>query len=279
MEISIYKNAKDAVGRKGNLFDFFTNDSFKNLSDKVRCETNKDKRNELKKQLPACTASGLFEKRSKDKLIKHSGYICIDIDGQDNPSIDFKTFYKQLGNFEEVAFAGLSVSGKGAFVLIPISNTSKHGEHFKALEEDFLRYGIVIDPLCKDVSRLRFYSYNADPYINKDAVIYTRLFKAKPKRKNNYTYEGDTQTDVETLVNKIFETETDIVPDYNTWFKVGASLANLPNGRELFHIVSEVNPIEYDPDECDKQFNYFQTNKGIGISTFFHHAKINGITL
>lgn len=275
MEVSIYKNIFDNAGASGNLFSFFTTDKWKNLSDKVRNEEDKSVRDELKKHLPACTPSGLFSERKKNKLIKHSGYICIDIDGQDNTRINFESFYKELGNIKEVAFAGLSVSGKGAFALIPISNPKEHETHFRAIEEDFLRYGVIVDHACKDVSRLRLYSHNATPHLNNDAVIYSRLFKEKPIRNNYFSNESD----VETLVNKIVATHTNIVPDYNSWFQVGASLANVRNGRDLFHAISKIDASKYNPKECDKQFNQVKAGKGISINTFFHYSKINGITL
>jgi hypothetical protein len=187
--VSIYKNVTDTTGAQGNLFSFLTTDKWKPLSDKVRNATDKETRSDLKKNLPCCTPSGLFSERNKGGLIKHSGFICVDIDGQDNPTInDWQGFVEELGHLKEVYFAGLSVSGGGAFCLIPISDPKQHEEHFRAIEEDFIRYGIIIDHACKDVSRLRIYSYNDAPYINERAKVYTRIFKPKPIR-NNFLFE------------------------------------------------------------------------------------------
>ena len=88
----------------------------------------------------------------------------MDIDSGDNPAIiDWRDFVKQLGNLREVAFAGLSVSGNGSFCLISICDTKQYEAHFRAIEEDFLRYGINIDHAYKDASRLRIYSHNEHP--------------------------------------------------------------------------------------------------------------------
>lgn len=274
--VSIYKNVTDTTGAQGNLFSFLTTDKWKPLSDKVRNATDKETRSDLKKNLPCCTPSGLFSERNKGGLIKHSGFICVDIDGQDNPTInDWQGFVEELGHLKEVYFAGLSVSGGGAFCLIPINDPKKHEEHFRAIEEDFTRYGIIIDHACKDVSRLRIYSYNDNPYINERAKVYTRIFKPKPIR-NNFYSNGD---DVDRLVQKIVETQTNIVPDYQSWFEVAGALANVPNGRELFHAISRIDTAKYDPKECDKQFDRVRAGAGININTLFYYAKLNGVTL
>lgn len=276
MKISIYRNVYDKEGATGNLFAFLTTDKWKDLSLKIRDATDKDTKDRLKKQLPCCTPSGQFENREDNRLNQHSGFICIDIDGDDNPTIkDWESFYQELGKLNEVVFSGLSVSGKGAFCLIRISDPEQHRLHFKALEEDFLKLGIIIDPACINVSRLRFYAYNERPYINRDATTYTRIYKIKPIRNNFYSNGAD----VDALVKKIVDSSTNIVPDYNSWFECAGALANVSNGRELFHAISRVDTAKYNQRECDRQFDKIKTGAGININTLFYHAKINGITL
>lgn len=276
MNISIYKNITDTVGVRGQLIPFLTTDKWKDLSDQVRNETDKEIRNQHKRRLPCCTPSGLFKRRNKVDLIKHSGYICIDIDEEDNPRIDdWQGFVTELGHLKETVFAGLSVSGNGAFSLIQISDPMQHELHFKALEEDYLRYGIVIDHACKDVSRLRIYSYNEQPYINSNASVYTRKFKPAVN-KNNF-YSGS--QDVDKLVSKIVDANINIVPDYKSWFEVAGALANIDNGRELFHAISSIDAVKYNYKECDKQFDKVRAGAGININTLFYLAKQNGITL
>lgn len=276
MNISIYKNLSDNIGSSVDIWKFFTTDKWKMLSDQVRVERDKERRKELKKQLPCCTPSGLFRERKKDGLIQHSGFICVDIDGQDNPNIsDWQGFVHELGHLNETAFAGLSVSGNGAFCLIPVSDTMQHERHFKAIEEDFLKYGIIIDHACKDVSRLRIYSNNSNPYINKRAQLYKRMYKQKPI-KNNFNSKGG---DVEKLIQKVVGLGVNIVPDYLSWFEVAGALANVPNGRELFHAISRVDSTKYNQRDCDRQFDHVKSGAGISINTLFYHSKINGVTL
>jgi len=276
MKVSMYRNITDTSGKEGNLLSFLTTNKWQSLAEQIRNTPDKEERTHLKKSLPCCTPSGLFTERKKSGLIKHSGVICIDIDQAENPLInEWQSFVNELGVLNEILFAGVSVSGNGAFALIPIKYPEKHELHFKAIEEDFLRMGIVIDTACKDVSRLRFYAYNPKPYINKQATTYRRIYQPKP-----IIYKSFTDTnEVESLVKKIVSTNTNIVPDYESWFQVGGALSNVPNGRELFHQISRIDSTKYDYNECNRQFDHIKAQSGININTLFYYAKINGITI
>lgn len=268
-KVSIYKNVFDSKGGIGNLFSFLTTDRWKDDSIRVRNEKNEEKRKQIKLQLPACTPSGLFE--NKTTLIQHSGLICIDIDGKDNPKItNYNSFIEELGNLQEVAFAGKSVSGNGAFAIIPIKYPDRHVDHFRALEEDFLRHGIVIDHLCKNPNRLRTYSYNDKPYINHDAKVYRRCFQ--PIKRQTHAYLGDNDI-VDQYARKVIERGLIIAPTYSTWFELAASLASVPNGRELFHAISSLDTHKYNFKEAEKQFNSVKASGGIGAGTFIHLCK------
>ncbi len=61
--------------------DRIRNGKSKDLVEDVRSESEKDKRNEKKKKLPAICFSGTFSKRADNAIIEHSGIICIDFDG------------------------------------------------------------------------------------------------------------------------------------------------------------------------------------------------------
>ena len=142
--------------------------AIREISDKVVIDM-------FKKELPCATFSGTFSKRNTKNLLGHSGLICIDIDGKDNPEItNMNQLKKQLSKLPYVLYAGLSVSGNGVFCLIPIAHTDKHLAHFLAIEDEFKAMGINIDPSCKDITRLRFRSYDPHPVVNLDAVVYEK---------------------------------------------------------------------------------------------------------
>jgi len=133
-----------------------------------------------KKELPCVTFSGIFSKRNTKSLLEHSGLICIDIDGKDNPDIsNINHLKKQLAKLPYVLYVGLSVSGNGVFCLIPIAYSDKHLGHFIAIEEEFKAMRINIDPSCKDITRLRFRSYDPLPVINLNAIVYDKYMEGQ----------------------------------------------------------------------------------------------------
>ena len=169
-----YKNAEDP--KPINLLTWLKSEKYRDQVLKIRSLSNKQERDQVKATLPAITPSGEFSRRNIAGLIKHSGFICLDIDQYGNEHLgNFTDLKIQLSKFLNVAYCGLSVSGTGYFVLIPIANPERHREHFEALEQDFSRFGIKIDSACKDVARLRGYSYDKAPFFRHTALPYTKL--------------------------------------------------------------------------------------------------------
>lgn len=161
------------------LWEWLLKDS-ENIARVQRIRETKDEvlKAKLKKLLPAITPSGIFSIRNKDGLEKHTGLICIDIDGKDNPHItDMELLKDELLKNEYILYCGLSVSGKGLYCMILIAHTEKHVDHFLALEKDFAELGIVIDNACKDVNRLRGYSHDNKPIINPWANVYHKTIE------------------------------------------------------------------------------------------------------
>jgi hypothetical protein len=67
------------------VLDLIKNEKFKTEIDSIRNEINKNKKNELKGQLPSVTISGTFNgNRKKENIKYHSGLIQIDIDDIEN---------------------------------------------------------------------------------------------------------------------------------------------------------------------------------------------------
>lgn len=274
-EVSIFKNYKEPDPLATiSLTEWLLNDEYKAEISALRQTQDSEQRKRIKAELPAVTPSGIFSKRCKEGLVKHSGVICIDIDG-----IRRTDFYKEvLSRRPYVYYCGLSAGGNGLFCIIPLSCPDKHAEQFLALQQDLAGSGIVIDKSCKDVCRLRGISYDPSPYLNEKAVLYTGLHvpDKPPKQPVSGT---DTAEKVNTLVRKIEAGNVDITGQYANWFEIGCALANEfgEGGRSLFHSISAVSP-KYRPDECDKQYTHCATNPyGYTIASLFHYAKINGI--
>ena len=278
--ISIYRNRLDTIGSVVTLRQFLFSTKHKSEILALRSVEDEEEQKRLKKLLPSATISGLFSHRDSQNLIEHSGFICIDIDGKDNPGMDVEQTKQQLAECDEIAYIGLSVRGKGLFCVIPIAYPERHEDHFRALEEDFKSMGLIIDPSCKDVCRMRFVSYDPNPYVNEQATIYRyTIAKPQPPQKH-YMYNDSEETvrKVYELCKQIQDCGLDITNGYENYFEVGSSLANLgEDGREAFHMVCRAWP-KYDPADVNKKFdNLLKTIRDISIGTFFYICKDYGL--
>ena len=85
MEITIFKDIKNTsqpfYRNVEVVLTRIEQGNSKDIVKKIRSERDKEKRNELKKLLPAICFSGKFTKRNDSSLTQHSGLICLDFDG------------------------------------------------------------------------------------------------------------------------------------------------------------------------------------------------------
>ncbi|MDZ7718020.1 MAG: BT4734/BF3469 family protein [Balneolaceae bacterium] len=245
----------------------------------------------LKATLPAITPSGQFSYRSKEKLIEHSGLIQFDIDGKDHINIaNFKALKEEISKIVNVAYVGLSVSGKGYWGLIPIKYPEKHKNHFKAMKNAFGNYGIKLDDKPSHVASLRGYSYDPDAYFSHNAKPLELLYESNKSsnqsgKRKTYRFQTDSHVQVQRLVKQVEDRRIDITDSYDIWLKIGFALADEfgESGREYFHSVSQFYP-GYNERETDQQYSHCLRTKGKGaatvtIATFFHYCKANGVTL
>lgn len=151
------------------------------LVDRIRALPTKEERKPLKDKLPGFTPSGLFSFRKEEGLIKHSGLLSFDLDADKNPFLNAGTVEAvkaQICKLPEVAFCQISASGTGLWGVVPMAYPERHKEQFEALKAAFAKRSYVIDAVCSDIDRLRYWSYDPKQYINLNA----RPFIGLPKR-------------------------------------------------------------------------------------------------
>lgn len=173
--ITIFKSIKttDAPFYRGIdvILDRIKNGNSKDIIDAARKEPDKEKRNEIKKALPAILFSGRFAKRLDTAIIEHSGFICLDFDDFDNDKIlnDWKTKL-QKDPFIYSLFVSPSGMGLKAVVKIP-PETENHKAYFDGLQEHFnTKY---FDTKTKNVGRVCYESYDPDIHINENSKTFT----------------------------------------------------------------------------------------------------------
>ena len=274
-ELSLFLNYYSPVPARSITFEQFClcvmEGDYADEVNRIRRERNKEKRDELKAVLPAVTISGTFSKRNRESLIKHSGLICLDIDSKDNPAVDnWNQIVREMRDIANIAFASLSVSGNGCFVVIPLAFPHRHTEQFEALRSDFLNLGLTIDKACSDISRLRGMTGDNNAHYNPDAEPYRRV----PKQQSQKTYFAKEKNCLP-LIEKIIANRIDITDDYRYWYQIGAAIASEygEGGRSLFHQLSQFYQ-KYDRADCDEQYNKCLQNHGnYSIATLYYIAK------
>jgi len=209
ISVSGFANVKSTEPKPVNLLTWLHSDKYRHEVELIRQAATKDERTRLKQNLPCITPSGTFTKRNQAGLVKHSGFMCLDIDSQDNTHIaNFSELKNHLANISNFAYVGLSVSGNGYFCLVPIAEPDKHKLHFKALQEDMAGFGIVLDKSGSDITRLRFYSYDSEAYYNDQAEVYTKIYQEpvkvfKPRKRQSNAAHQTTAEPVEIIRNLI----------------------------------------------------------------------------
>ncbi len=281
INVSCFSNYRATEGREVNLLVWLQSKKYWTRVQTIRAIRDKVELDKLKAALPAITPSGLFRIRNEGGLICHSGFIQFDIDSISDP----EAVKRILSGLSNIAYAGLSVSGRGLWGLISIVQPEHHKMYFQFIVRAFSGMGITIDTSGKDVCRLRGYSYDPAGYFNHQAKALEQLYKPMPKRtiKPNYRPNVSTGTStIKTLIAEICRQRIDLTEGYKQWFSLGCSFANEfgEGGRWYFHQISQFHP-DYNSSKADNQFRecLMHTYNGITIATFFGRCRDAGITL
>jgi hypothetical protein len=144
----------------------------KDLIDKIRKENDKERRNQLKTNLPSICFGGEFSQRSKDKLIKSSGFMVTDYDEIETKEEFTKLWNKLKENphtyllFRSPSF-GISY-GLKAIIKIPEGiDKNKYTDIFKAFADEYR--SPYWDQSNSDISRVCYESFDPNLYLNKKA--------------------------------------------------------------------------------------------------------------
>lgn len=192
MIVSKFESYLSTTPKDINIIDWITDSSLRNEVERIRIESDKSKRDLLKSKLPAITPSGTFIKRNEANLITHSGFIQFDIDKLTPETIE--GLKSTIIKFPYTFYCGLSVSGRGLWGLFKISQTTKHKEHFKAMQKYFEYFQIQIDSAPSNVASLRGYSFDNDYYLNEDAQVFKFIYEEPKPLKNPFQTKAKTST-------------------------------------------------------------------------------------
>ena len=264
----------------------------RNTIELLRKSDSKEEYNSIKKeQIPCVTLSGIFNYRSGNGLVRHSGLMQVDIDKVGDYQATFSKLCKD--NYIYVCFR--SPGGKGIKAIVKISPSPEtHKSHFKALEIYFKnQFGIKIDSLCKDLARSMLLSYDPDIYCNPWAKVFEGKYIPKPrlkdttgltassrKERTNYTVESIDM--MEKIIDALERKHIDITHSYENWIKVGFALCTTfgEQGREYYHRIGRMYP-RYTREETDKTYTQLlaRNNGGTSLRSIVFLAKEAGVRI
>lgn len=241
-------------------------------------EPDEKKRRELKKHLPNYTISGRFDKGRADKtLIEHSNLIGIDFDHVNNVN----GLVTQLKSDPYTFAVFKSVSHTGVCAIVKIDG-KKHLESFNGLGQYYWdKYRVNIDPTCKNISRIRYVSFDPDLFINEKSKVFKTYIQENKVNNEERIPHSDARFGF--VLNNIEKAEKDITGNYVTWVKLGFAIAHQygENGLPFFMAISKYSD-QYTEQECTEQYDLCCRNaagreKIATIKSFYSEALFQGI--
>ena len=185
--VTVFKNFNEVVEHKtiSTILEEIKTGKYKSgivYLRKSLAENKTEAYNKAKKSLPAFTPSGKFVGgRKLEFLAEYSNCIILDIDKLSAADLQNA---KLLANQSEFTYASfISPSGNGLKILVKInSDKANHKEAFLLVQahyESILK--LEIDKSGKDVTRLCFYSFDENLYLNENATVFASETKQSCK--------------------------------------------------------------------------------------------------
>lgn len=255
---------------------------YKNMIDKIRLQYDINKKIAKKMKsdyLPCVTISAVFDSYRRIDLAKTiNPVLAIDIDYDDNPHIeDWDHLKETVSELPFVFLTSYSCSGKGLYCLVYFDTNKDLNKIFNALQDDFKQLGIIIDKNCRDITRLRFVSWDDKILIKPEDIdidIYNKEMDLVPVQKiimnNEYTYGSKYINETEFIQKHQTINETDDfiysavyhlitqcnyrANDYHTWLQDGFRLATFGEYGFILFMLLSMNSDNYDEHAAKQKF-------------------------
>lgn len=255
---------------KDALKDFKTGGDYNVLIEQIRATTDKEKQSVLKKKLPGYTFGGTFKQRRVEGLEKLSGYVQLEYDNVDD--VDALKDALKLDKYTNAS--GVSVSGKGVWLLVRVDNITTPQDYkdaFNQLCNHYSNYGELDKKIC-DVSRVRYLSKDESLYINEYSTVYFFVQDAS-KDETSFTKKASTGT----IVNNLswwsdFMTNgkyNNIVDTRHDWLRLGMAMKLSGLSFEDFDKISSKSRSYKGTEDCRKVWSETPKNVTTGTLLYF----------
>lgn len=286
INIGFYLNAKST--KRSNivrLIDFLlpVQSYIKNTILELRSISDEKQQKEYKlNNLCGVTMSALLgESRTTNNVILYNNIMCIDVDEEDNKELfskyDIEYIKEKVFELSFVYCVCLSCRGKGFYFIVPIPDSQDIDKYYTSMYHKLKKFGINIDKHCKDVTRIRFGSYDENILIKRDCeikvfdeisieqinekkaeLINAQRCISKIKHHSHNEQMKYLEQTIDYLISKGFDTGE----HWAEWATVGKYLKTLgENGRILFHRLSETSSGYKSYEDVEKNWKRFEQCK------------------
>lgn len=248
MKVSLYKNIKSVAPLKDTsvfkVLDLIKKENYKQQIAIIRYESDKEKRNELKSQLPYATFTGTFKSRSNSNLITPSGLACLDFDHVE----DLEDLREKINGDSFTFSSFMSPSGDGLKVLVkipPVGTNEDYQDYYVELINHFKKYH-ELDSGTKDLARACYLSSDDKLYINNESELFTdKFYRPLPKEVKP--------------INIPVTDKNEIAERLEKWFTKRWSSVNRNNNLHAY--ARQMNAFGVDKTTCESYlFRYEQTD-------------------
>lgn len=283
MTFSTFKSVRETAPTSTSTLENFISKirdpkNWKSKVDEIQAQPDKKSRDQLKESsLPCASLSCIVgEARRTEFIQSHTGLMQCDFDGADNPGLDQEKMRELLKNDEHIQAVFIGPSGTGIKAVARIDG-SRHGESYDSAKEYFLKhYGLVLDPMCRDVVRPCFASFDPNAWYRPEEastlpIVITAeesIQRSLPRQNRQTILPPYTEQDVAEMLSFI-----DYRPDGATWVKIISGVAN-HLGDDVAHRLL----IEWRPEEKRNEYRKrMRVRKStVGIGTVAALAEDNG---
>lgn len=209
MKSTIFKNFNEVTEQKDilKILSDIKTGVYQNAITYLRKSLADDKREaaeRAKKSLPAFTPSATFNGgRKMEFLTNYNALMVLDIDKLEKEKLQQCKTKIRMDDFVFASF--VSPSGNGIKIFVKVSSVAEqHKDTFLALQryfEELLQ--VEIDKSGKDITRLCFFSYDPELYLNENSEVFSDNPKiedchSEPKRGNS-KHQNNPQADYDVL--------------------------------------------------------------------------------
>lgn len=278
---SIFKNNREVVPvgtlDLATLINRIKSDEWRERVESVRAfkrQGDKASADVAKRDLPAVSLSCELKTRSAkvvldDKLVAHSGYLQVDLDGSSNPSLVSSGVALQLLQDEHVQAMFRSPSGDGYKLVVRVpANAALHKRSFDAVEKYFAERGFVVDKATKDLSRLCFVSWDVDAFLRDGDAVMFQPSAEVVHTKTFFPPSSNEEADVKEALMFIPSH-----PDYDDWIRICSAVWNT-----IGEVAGTALLKSWSPEDKDGEYalKYPFRLKEVGIGSLVYFAKQYG---